>query len=51
MRKEKNERKEFQKLNIEHYQSTDLKSFLKWFGIFDLCKDFCKILLFVRAHL
>ena len=31
---------------LKQYQSADLKSFWNWFGVSDLCKDFCKIFLF-----
>ena len=45
--KRKNGREEFKARNIEaarcfEYQSVDLKRFWNWFGISDLCKDFCK---------
>ena len=36
-------------LILNQYQSADLKSFWNWFGISDLCKNFCKILLSVWA--
>ena len=35
----------------KQYNRADLKNFWNWFGISDLCKDVCKILLFVWAPL
>ena len=45
-KKKKMVEKNLRSLILKQYQSADLKSFWNWFGISDLCKDFCKILLF-----
>ena len=49
MQKEKNGREEFNELNIKVLSERWFE--ISWFGISDLCKDICKILLFVWAPL
>ena len=51
VKRKKMAEKNLRGLILKQYQSADLKSFLNWFGISDLCKDFCKILIFVLPHL
>ena len=50
-KKKKMVERNLRNLILKQYQGTDLKSFWNWFGISDLCKDFCKILHFAWAPL